>query len=89
MFGKEGLTPEECRRRLKNWFIIGNDPEVALWKSNPWTVGRYRLCELASDNTHLPTYGKSDAQLDKACRGMFRDEWIAEGGDMDIGSDED
>ena len=89
-FGRDGLTAEECQRRLKNWFILGNDSATPTLASNPWVAGRYRsshvfryggprLRDLASDNTALPTYGATDAELDYMCREIGKEEWQAEG----------
>ena len=77
-FGNEGLPPNECVRRLKNWYILGNDPATPGLASNPWTAGRYRsshvfkfggyrLRDLASDNKALVTHDATDEELDAMC----------------------
>ena len=83
-FGKDQLDADEIKRRLKNWFILGNDPATPTLASNPWVAGRYRcshlhfggyrLCELASDNPDLATYGYTDEELDDVCGTIGRED---------------
>ena len=49
-FGVERMDPEECKRRLKRWFILGNDPATPTLESNPWEAGRYR-------SSHVQRFG--------------------------------
>ena len=80
-FGKEGLSDEEVIFRLKSWFILGNDASAPTAASEPWETGQHRyyhvfrlggtrLCELASDETSLPTHGVPDEQLNIMCAGI-------------------
>ena len=66
------MTNDECMRRLKRWFITGNQPALEeTWpadRQRDWHIhhcGGYRLQEFASDN---PTWASvSDDDLDMMC----------------------
>ena len=86
------MDHEECKRRLKCWFILGNDPATPTLESNPWEPGRhrsshvhkfggYRLRELASDNKDCLTHGASDEMLDYMCADVDKQEWQAQAED--------
>ena len=88
-FGADDLSAAECIRRLKNWFILGNDSATPTLRSYTWPAGRYRsahvfryggrrLCDLASDNADLITYNATDEVLDIMCEDVGKDEWQAE-----------
>ena len=78
-FGEDGaISHAECIRRLKCWFILGNDAAAPTLPSMPWPEGKYRsyhvkrfggckLCQLASDNTDCILHGASDEVLDHMC----------------------
>ena len=79
------MDPEECKRRLKRWFILGNDPATPTLESEPWEAGRYRsshvqrfggyrLCALASDNADCLMYAATDEELDYMCEDIGREE---------------
>ena len=72
------LTDEECKRRLKMWFLLGNDPatptlesEQGRWKPGEFRTGHRnyggpRLRELAGDLLGGFS-GYTDEELDDAC----------------------
>ena len=91
------MDPEECKRHLKRWFILGNDPATPTLESNPWEAGRYRsshrqrfggtrLRELASDNEECMLHGVNDEMLDLMCASVAREEWEALAGDTGTGA---
>ena len=74
--GTDALDPRECHRRLKRWYIMGNQPCVEREWDTQWqrtahvrTYGGYRLHHLASDNAALnPLFGVDDDVLDEMCK---------------------
>ena len=70
----DSLTMEECKRRLKRWFIMGAEPLVeAKWDSTQTRTehlkyGGYRLRELATDcDTGTDWRLWTDDDLDHQC----------------------
>ena len=68
------VAPEECRRRLKRWFIMGANTEVEKTfdadtkRSAHLEYGGYRLRDLASDScVDTGLYGAPDEELDRLC----------------------
>ena len=49
-----------------------------------FSFGGPRLRELASDNMDFVTYGATDEQLDHMCRDIGKNEWLAEGEDVEL-----
>ena len=73
------LTSDECKRRLKWWFFLGNDPatptlesERGRWKPGQFRTGHRnyggpRLRELADDMLGASFSGYSNDELNEAC----------------------
>ena len=76
--GTDALDPRECHRRLKRWYIMGNQPCVECKWDTQWqrrarvfTYGGSRLQHLASHEAELnplPLHRYDDDLLDELCR---------------------